>query len=67
MSKALLKVPLRRKVWPICQSLVLQVPPEPARQRKVNQKMKPVAANAVPDGLTTKLAQQTRRSYEKMK
>lgn len=38
-------------------SLVLQVVPEPVGQGKVGKKVESVAANAVPDTVTTELAQ----------
>lgn len=48
----------------VCLSLVLQEVPEPIGQGKVGKKMESVTANAVPDAMTTQLAQQSWCSYE---
>lgn len=50
-------------MWSFCLSLVLQVAPQPVGQGKVGKKVESVPADAVPDALTTQLAQQSRCSF----
>lgn len=49
----------------VCLSLVAQVAPEPVGQGEVGEEVESVTADAVPDALTTQLAQQSWRGYEK--